>query len=114
MLALSFGIGIDIGISLGIHVNEVPGEGSPPTSSTATRGFFERTLVSLGLTLWAVVFVVLSFALLAALPPLLGALGLGQFTELVLSAGRWPVLAGGMVRFLALLFRYGPPRRAPK
>lgn len=79
-----------------------------------SRSFVKRTLLSLGLTLVAVVFVIVAIGLVAVLPAVLGAIGLGGVAEPLLQISRWPLLALAMIGFLAILFRYAPCRDTPK
>lgn len=78
------------------------------------RGFFRRTLTSVVLTLCGLLFTIVSFALLAVLPPVLEALGLGRATETLLNVGRWPLLGAAMIGFLATVYRFGPSRARPR
>lgn len=81
------------------------------------RGFLHLNAVALLLTLGAIVFAVLSLALIVALPALLGNLGiggLGEIGRIVISVSRWPVLALVILLGLAVLYRYGPSRDQPR
>jgi membrane protein len=76
------------------------------------RGFIKLTLVSLGFTLAGVVFAALAIVLIAVLPALLGALGMGNATETLLIWLRWPLLIAGFYIVLILLYRFAPSRPA--
>jgi membrane protein len=76
------------------------------------RGFVKVTLLSLGLTLAGVVFAALAIALIAVLPAVLSAFGLGNTTQTLLVWLRWPLLIAGFCVALALLYRYAPSRPA--
>lgn len=79
---------------------------------TEQRGFFKLTLLSLGLTLAGVVFAVLAIGLIAVLPSVLNAVGLGDATQTLLTWLRWPLLIVGFCAVLAVLYRYAPSRPA--
>ena len=74
------------------------------------RGFIKLTLFSLGITLAGVIFAALAIALIALLPAVLSALGLGNTTQTLLVWLRWPLLIAGFCIALALLYRYAPSR----
>jgi membrane protein len=63
------------------------------------RGFIKLNAVALMLTVGAVLFLILALALVAVLPPVLE---------------RWPLLVGGLIVALAVLYRYGPSRDNPQ
>jgi membrane protein len=74
------------------------------------RGFFKLSLVALVLTLCGIIGAVLAIALVAVLPPLLAEMPITGSVELVLNIVRWPLLVGGFLGALAVLYRYGPSR----
>lgn len=74
------------------------------------RGFLRFNATALLLTLGAIVFALISLALIVALPALLGNLGLGEVARVAVSALRWPLLAAAVLVGLAVLYRYGPSR----
>jgi membrane protein len=74
------------------------------------RGFIHRTLLSLSMTLGALVFVLLALGAIIVLPVVLKFIWLGEATEMALSLARWPLMLIGMTLMLALLYRYGPSR----
>ena len=78
-----------------------------------SRGFFTLNLVSLGFTAGALLFLVLALAGVVALPIALNFLGLGEGVWW-LSQLRWPVMFLAVLLGLALLYRYGPSRDAPR
>jgi membrane protein len=78
------------------------------------RGFIMLNLVALGLMLATIVMVAVSLALIAVLPALLGNLGLGGLARGVIAWLRWPLLALMVVVGLAVLYRFGPSRDAPR
>jgi membrane protein len=78
------------------------------------RGFVKSRLLALGLTLGAIVFMVLAVALVAALPVILDALDLPNWLRALVQAGRWLGLIIAVLVALAALYRLGPDRDAPK
>jgi membrane protein len=78
------------------------------------RGFFKLNAVSLALTVGALVMVMVSAALVVALPIALGWLGLSGTYHWLLSVGRWPLLALFVIVGLAIIYRVAPPRHSPK
>jgi membrane protein len=71
------------------------------------RSFVKKRLMSLGLTLGAIVFMVIMLGIVAVLPPLLKAVfGTGVL--------RWVVLVLLVAVALAILYRLGPDRDAPR
>jgi membrane protein len=78
------------------------------------RGFVKFYLVALGLTLALMVMGLVSLALIALLPALIGNLGLGDFAETLVVWLRWPLLALLAIASLAVLYRFGPSRDAPR
>ena len=77
---------------------------------TEKRGFVMRTLMSLGMTLAALVFVLVALGAIVVLPIVLNFVWLGEGTEALVSFSRWPVMLIGMTAILAALYRYGPSR----
>lgn len=78
------------------------------------RGFVAYTLTSLGLTLGAILFGLLALTLVAALPPILNLLPIGDLGRTLASALRWPLLAVFVLLGLAIIYRYGPSRERPR
>ncbi|MCP1548305.1 MULTISPECIES: YihY/virulence factor BrkB family protein [Methylorubrum] len=77
------------------------------------RGFFRLNLVSLAFTAGALLFVVLALAGIVAVPLAIQFVGLsGDAWWLALL--RWPVLFLIVILMLAVLYRYGPSRDAPR
>ncbi|ACK83531.1 YihY/virulence factor BrkB family protein [Methylorubrum extorquens] len=77
------------------------------------RGFFKLNLVSLAFTAGALLFVVLALAGIVAVPVAIQFLGLsGDAWWLALL--RWPILFVIVILMLAVLYRYGPSRDAPR
>ena len=78
------------------------------------RSFVRFNLVALGLTLGMIAVGVVAIALVAALPALVSATGLGGFLKWVALVVEWPVLFGVAVTALAVLYRYAPDRDEPQ
>jgi len=74
------------------------------------RGLIRRTLISLGLTLSGLVFLVIAMAAVVALPIALNYVGLSSIGDLLLRVLRWPVLLVIISLLLAVVYRYGPSR----
>lgn len=81
---------------------------------TESRGFVKTRGIALLLTLGAVVFVLLTLALVAVVPPVLQAVPLGVVGTLLAQAVRWLLLMGLVVGALAIVYRVAPDRDAPK
>jgi membrane protein len=78
------------------------------------RGFFKLTGLAILLTVGAVVGAVLAVALVAFLPNVLKRLDLSGNVETLLNVLRWPLLVGGFMTALAVVYRYGPCRNDAK
>jgi membrane protein len=79
-----------------------------------TRGFVKRKALALGLTLGAIVFVLVAFALVAVVPVVLDALPLGVVGTVLAQVLRWLLLLGVFAGSLAVLYRVAPDRDAPR
>lgn len=75
-----------------------------------TRGFVKLRATALVLTLGAVVFVLVTLALIAGVPVLLDYLGLGTLGQVLAQVVRWVLLIGIFMAGLAVLFRVAPDR----
>jgi membrane protein len=75
-----------------------------------TRSFIRLTVIAMIFTVGSILFLLLAIAGVIALPAVLGALGIGAETQLLLDLLRWPVLLLGLGVFLSLVYRYGPCR----
>jgi membrane protein len=78
------------------------------------RGFIRLTLISLGLTLGIILFLIVGLAAIAAMPALFGSLGLPEPIRQLASWLRWPVLGLIYVTGLAVLYRFAPSRNEPR
>jgi membrane protein len=75
------------------------------------RGIVRWFLISLALTIAAILYTVLALALIVALPVMLGPLGLEHVIRGWVTALRWPLLAVSTMIGLSIVYRYGPSRR---
>lgn len=111
----SLGIGLAVALALALW-SAAGGIGHLVTAiniaydEKETRGFVKQKLLALGLTLGAIVFVVVTLALVAGAPAVLDdVVGSGP-TRWALEAGRWLILLGAMVVVLGVLYRIAPDR----
>lgn len=81
---------------------------------TEDRGFVVLNLVALGLTFVLIAGALIALSAALAAPALLGSLGLGAGMQTVLAWGRWPLLAILAMLGLAVVYRVGPSRKAPR
>jgi membrane protein len=79
-----------------------------------TRGFVRKKALALALTLGAVVFVLVSFGVIAVFPVLLEETGVGAAARWGVEIVRWAVLFGAVLVALAVLYRYAPDRDDPQ
>jgi membrane protein len=79
-----------------------------------TRGFVKLKLTSLALTLGAILFVLVTFALVAVVPAVLEALPLGVVGTILAQVARWAMLLAVFAGSLAILYRVAPDRDAPQ
>jgi membrane protein len=79
-----------------------------------TRSFIRLNLLSLALTLGAIVSMMLAIGAVVVVPIVLGRVGLGSMADTLIAMLRWPVLLALAILGLAVLYRYGPNRRQPK
>ncbi|RBY79311.1 YihY/virulence factor BrkB family protein [Blastococcus sp. TF02-09] len=78
------------------------------------RGFVKLRLLSLGLTLGAIAFVMITFGLVAVVPSVIEALPLGVVGTVLAQIARWGLLLVVFAGSLAVLYRVAPDRDAPK
>jgi membrane protein len=78
------------------------------------RNFVKLRLTSLALTLGAILFVLVTFGLVAVVPAVLNALPLGIVGTILAQVVRWVVLLGVFAGSLAVLYRVAPDRDAPR
>ncbi|MDP1584413.1 MAG: YihY/virulence factor BrkB family protein [Bradyrhizobium sp.] len=78
------------------------------------RGFFRLNLLSLAFTTGAIIALLLMVSAVVALPLALDHLGLAQESKVIVSLARWPVMFVILLMALAILYRFGPSRRAAR
>jgi membrane protein len=78
------------------------------------RGTIKLRAIALGLTLGAIVFVLLTLGLVAVVPVALDALPIGTLGRLLAQVLRWVALVGLVVVALAVVYRIAPDRDAPR
>ncbi len=74
------------------------------------RSYIRLTLLTLAVTLGALVFMVIAMACVVALPIVLNFVGLGPITAILIRVARWPLLLVIIAVMLAVIYRYGPSR----
>jgi membrane protein len=79
-----------------------------------TRGFLKFRAIALLLTLGAIVFLVLTLALIAVVPVVLNAVHLGAAGLVLAQALRWVLLFALIIVGLATIYRVAPDRNPPK
>jgi membrane protein len=79
-----------------------------------TRGFARLRGTALLLTLGAIVFVLLTLALVAVVPAALDALSLGPVGTVLAQVLRWALLVAVVIVALAVVYRVAPDRDAPR
>jgi membrane protein len=77
------------------------------------RSFIKLTAFALVFTLGLMVFVVLAFAAVVALPVVLNYLPLSRVSDILLKIARWPILFVIVAFLLSVFYRYGPSRAKP-
>ena len=78
------------------------------------RGFVWLNLISLTLTVAAIVSMLFAIAAVVVLPLLLNFIGLGGMSEMLLQVLRWPALLILVITGLTILYRFGPSRTKPR
>ncbi len=79
-----------------------------------SRNFIKLRGTALLLTLGAIIFVLLTLALVAVVPAVLNALQLGTFINVIVQIVRWVLLVVLIVIALAVVYRLAPDRDAPQ
>jgi membrane protein len=79
-----------------------------------TRNVVKLKALSLGLTLGGIVFVLVTFGLVAVVPAVLEALPLGIVGTILAQVARWGLLLAVFAGSLAVLYRVAPDRDAPR
>ena len=79
-----------------------------------TRSFVKKRGLAIALTIGFLIFIAVAIGLVAVLPIVLDSIGLGVVGQLFVGIGRFVALVVVMLFALALLYRIGPDRDAPK
>jgi len=113
----SLGVGLGVALALALW-SAAGGVGNLVTAiniaydEKETRGFVRRKVLALGLTLGAIVFVVVMLAVVAAAPAVLDELVGSGPERWALEAARWLFLLAAMAVVLGILYRVAPDRSA--
>ena len=78
------------------------------------RGFVKLNAISLLFTVGGIVFVVAALGAIVVIPVALKYIGLSEVADLLLRLGRWPAMFVVLTLALAVIYRYGPSREAPR
>jgi membrane protein len=78
------------------------------------RSFIKLNALSLGFTLAGIAFVLLALGAVVVVPLLLEYLGLSSFADLLVRIARWPAMFVILTLALAIIYRFGPSRKAPR
>ncbi len=78
------------------------------------RGFLNVFAMTLVLTVFLILVLVLTVAALLGLPVVINILPLGELAEDVVLVLRWPLVTAMVVFTLAVLYRWGPSRNPPQ
>lgn len=81
---------------------------------TEKRSFLKLTATAFLLTIGLIVGAVAAIGLVAVLPAVLKRLDITHGTELLLNWLRWPVVIGGFLAGLSIMYRFGPCRHRAK
>ncbi len=114
-LGLTFMVGLAVSLwsanaamkSLFDTLNIVYGE-------TEKRGFVKLNAASLAFTLAGIAFVLIALGAVVVLPVALKFVGLSNAADLLVRIVRWPAMFVAVALALALLYRFGPSREAPR
>lgn len=114
-LGLTFAIGLAVSLwsanaamkSLFDTLNIVYGE-------KEKRGFVKLNAASLSFTLAGIVFVLVALGAVVVLPVVLNFVGLSNAADLLIRLARWPAMFVAVALGLALIYRFGPSREAPR
>lgn len=79
-----------------------------------SRNFFRLNFVALLFTLGGFAAFLLAIGAVVVLPLILSTIGLGGDTAVLIQVVRWPALLVVLLAGLAILYRYGPDRRAAR
>lgn len=114
-LGLTFGIGLAVSLwsanaamkSLFDTLNIVYGE-------KEKRGVVRLNAASLSFTIAGIAFVLIALGAVVVLPVVLNFVGLSNAADLLVRIARWPAMFVAVALALALIYRFGPSREAPR
>jgi membrane protein len=78
------------------------------------RGFLKLNAMSLGFTVAAVAFILFALGAVVVIPVALKYLGLSNAADFLIRIVRWPTLFLALAAGLAVIYRFGPSREAPR
>ena len=78
------------------------------------RGFVKLNAISLSFTVGGVLFVVAAIGSIVVVPLILNYAGFSDWGDLLLRTGRWPAMFLTLTFALAIIYRYGASREAPR
>jgi membrane protein len=113
----SLGLGLVLAVVLALY-SASSGVGNLITAINSmfglaeNRGFIKRKLLALGLTLCAIVFLVILVGLVAAAPPVLDAIDIVPGMRAALEVARWSLLLIAVMVAIGVLFRVAPARKS--
>ncbi|WP_299359234.1 YihY/virulence factor BrkB family protein [uncultured Paracoccus sp.] len=81
---------------------------------TERRGFIRLNVVSLAMTLGAIVMVILLISAITVLPAVLKIIAAGSVVEDIVNLLRWPFMLAVLLLALAVLYRFGPSKENPE
>lgn len=79
-----------------------------------SRSFPVKRGIALGLMVAAILFLVVTFSVIAVLPAVLGNVGLGAVARTAIGILQWPVLAVIVMATLAAIYKFAPDRDSPR
>jgi membrane protein len=79
-----------------------------------TRGFLRLNAISLTFTITGIVFVLAVLGAVVIVPVVLSYVGLSDFADLLVRLARWPAMFVVVALALAMIYRFGPDREAPR
>lgn len=80
---------------------------------TEKRGFIKLNLVSLAMTLGAIVGIIVMLGVIAVIPVVLKTVFAGSAVETLVGLLRWPLMVGLLLVGLAVIYRFGPSKDDP-
>lgn len=112
-LGLAFAFGVAIAIwSANAGMKAMIDALNVAYDETEKRSFVMLNLVSLGMTLAVLIFMLVAIGAVVAVPLALDWIGLTAFTESLIALFRWPLMFVVLSAALSALYRFGPSRPA--